>query len=92
MGNINIPKDALYGAQTQRAVENFPISGLKFNENFISAIVIIKRSAAIVNHKLKLISKRQMQAIVKASDFILKNKFANLFCVDFQKNIPHKLF
>ena len=82
MGNINIPKDALYGAQTQRAVENFPISGLKFNENFISAIVIIKRSAAIVNHKLKLISKRQMQAIVKASDFILKNNIHDEFPID----------
>ena len=37
MGDINIPKDALYGAQTQRAIENFPISGIRFNKDFISA-------------------------------------------------------
>ena len=43
MGKINIPKDALYGAQTQRAIDNFPISGITFNNNFISSVVIIKK-------------------------------------------------
>ena len=38
MGKINIPKDALYGAQTQRAVNNFPISGITFNKHFISSV------------------------------------------------------
>ena len=52
MGKINVPIDVSYRAQTQRAVENFPISGIQFNKNFISAVVIIKRSAAIVNCKL----------------------------------------
>ena len=68
MGKINIPKDALYGAQTQRAINNFPISGITFNKHFISSVVIIKRSAAIVNYKLKLINKKQSSAIIKACD------------------------
>ena len=55
MGKVNVPYDAFYGAQTQRAVNNFPISNITFNKNFISAVVIIKKSAAIVNHKLKLL-------------------------------------
>jgi len=82
MGKINVPADVSYGAQTQRAVENFPISGIQFNKNFISAIVIIKRSAAIVNHKLKLLNKNQKNAIVKASDYILENDISKEFPVD----------
>ena len=73
MGKINVPIEALYGASTQRALENFPISGIQFNKNFISAVIIIKRSAAIVNNKLSLLSKNKMNAIVKASDYILEN-------------------
>ena len=52
MGTMKVPVDALYGPQTQRAVENFPISNICFTTDFISAIVIIKRSASIVNEKL----------------------------------------
>ena len=82
MGKINIPKDALYGAQTQRAVNNFPISGITFNNHFISSIVIIKRSAAIVNYKLKLINKKQSSAIIKACDYVLKNNISREFPID----------
>ena len=82
MGKINVPIDVSYRAQTQRAVENFPISGIQFNKNFISAIVIIKRSAAIVNYKLKLLTKKQRDAIVKASDYILSNDVSKEFPVD----------
>ena len=56
MGRMKVPKDALYGAQTARAVENFPISNLKFKRSFIEALGVIKFSAAKVNLDLKLIS------------------------------------
>jgi len=82
MGEMQVPSTALYGAQTQRAVENFPISGITFNYDFITAIVIIKRSAAIVNLKLKLINKIRSDAIVKACDKILAEKPKNQFPID----------
>ena len=56
MGYVKVPIDALYGPQTQRAIDNFPISNIKFTKDFIYPIVIIKRSAAIVNQKLKLLN------------------------------------
>ena len=55
MGQMSVPKDALYGAQTARAVENFPISKLRFNRSFIEALGVIKFSAAKANLSLKLI-------------------------------------
>ena len=53
LGEISIPQDALYGAQTQRAVENFPISGMRSWRAFIWSMAIIKRAAASVNLQLK---------------------------------------
>ena len=82
MGTVEVLSDALYAAQTQRAIENFPISGIPFNKNFISAIVIIKRSAAIVNYKLKLVNKSRRDAIVKASDQLIKENMEDQFPVD----------
>ena len=82
MGNINVPFDSLYAAQTQRAINNFPISGITFNKNFISAIIIIKRSAAVINHKLKLLEKYKKDAIIKASDKILRENFEDQFPID----------
>jgi fumarate hydratase class II len=52
MGEMRVPADALYGAQTQRALENFPISGLRFPRPFIRALAIIKSAAARVNAQL----------------------------------------
>ena len=65
LGNVKVPEDALWGAQTQRALENFKISGIKFafpfGRSFIEALGIIKFSAAATNQKLKLLSvKKQM--------------------------------
>ena len=75
MGNVEVPLNALYGAQTQRAVKNFPISDIKFDNKFIYAIVIIKRSAAIINNKLKLLNSIKKNAIVKACDNVLSGKY-----------------
>src|SRR5690349_1695863 len=49
MGEMRVPSDALYGAQTARAIENFPISGLRFPRSFIRALALIKSAAANVN-------------------------------------------
>ena len=74
MGEMKVPVSALYGAQTQRAVHNFPISGIKFDYDFITSIVIIKRSAAKVNLKLKLISEIRANAIIKANASVRKKQ------------------
>jgi fumarate hydratase class II len=55
MGKVKVPKDSYYGAQTQRAVENFPISNLRFPESFIKALGIIKYAAAKTNAELRLV-------------------------------------
>ena len=56
MGEMQVPDNAYYGAQTQRAFENFPVSDLKLPIPTIRALGIIKRSASVVNHKLGFIS------------------------------------
>ena len=55
MGEVRVPADALYGAQTQRAVDNFPISGLRFPRSFLRALGMIKGAAAAVNLDLGLL-------------------------------------
>ncbi|MFP4633339.1 MAG: aspartate ammonia-lyase, partial [Halobacteriales archaeon] len=52
MGDVEVPADALYGAQTQRAVDNFPVSGETFGRRFVRAIGVVKRSAAEANREL----------------------------------------
>ena len=82
MGSMEVPEDALYGSQTQRAVENFPISNIPFKIDFINAIIIIKRSAAIVNSKLDLLDKNLSDAIIAASDQLLDGGYDEHFPVD----------
>ena len=60
LGEVRVPADALYGAQTQRAVENFPISGLRPWRAFIWSIAVVKRAAALVNHDLGLFNDRDV--------------------------------
>ena len=82
MGYMQIPDDAYYGAQTQRAVENFPISGITISKSMIQALGKIKRSAAIVNHELGLLDDDRKNAIVQAADEIIEGKFDSQFPVD----------
>jgi len=82
MGEVRVPVDALYGAQTQRAVENFPISGLKMPPAFIRAVVLIKRTAAEVNRDLGLLDETIAAAIVAAADEVLSGRYADQFPVD----------
>ena len=82
MGEMKVPHNALYGAQTQRAIENFPISNIQFNRDFINAVVLIKRSASIVNEKLGILDSSKKNAIVDACDQILQDKLNNQFPID----------
>ena len=82
LGELKVPVDAYYGVQVQRAVENFPISGLKPHPDWVKATVLVKKAAALVNNKLKLLDKKKTDAIVKACDEVLGGKFAEQFVVD----------
>jgi fumarate hydratase class II len=82
MGEIHVPGWAYYAAQTQRAVENFPISGIPFGSSFIKAVAHIKKSAAKVNADLNLISKDQSRFIQKACDEVIAGKFDQHFPID----------
>ena len=67
MGELQVPVNALYGAQTQRAVNNFPISGLTVPREFIQALGLIKSSCAMTNHELGLLDKEITDAIIEAA-------------------------
>ena len=82
LGTRKIPFYAYYGIQTYRAIENFPISGLKPKLSFIAATVMIKKAAAIVNKKLGLLDPQKADAIVQATDEILNGKLLEWFVVD----------
>jgi fumarate hydratase class II len=86
MGEVNVPHDALWGAQTQRALENFKISGIKFafpfGRSFIEALGVIKFAAAASNQKLKLLDSRKAMAIKAASKEVLSGKHDIQFPLD----------
>ena len=82
MGEISLPDDCYYGAQTQRAFNNFQISSTKIPRSMIAAIAMIKRSAAIVNNNLNFIDTKIKDAIVKACDEVIQGKFDDQFIVD----------
>ncbi len=82
LGKRQIPDNAYYGIQTQRAIDNFPISGLKPKPSYIDATVHIKRSAAKVNKDLGLLDAEKSDAIVLACDEVLGGKLREWFVVD----------
>ena len=82
MGEVRVPKDALYGAQTQRAVENFPISGTGLEPAQIVALARVKRAAAIANSELGKLDSDIADAIVGAADQIIDGQHHNHFPVD----------
>ena len=83
LGKVNVPAKALWGAQTQRAVDNFPISGIKmdfpFTKSFVSSLGLIKDAAAKANLKLKLISSKKSKAISKAAKEVWQEKHHHQF-------------
>ena len=72
MGEMRISSEMLYGAQTERARQNFPISGLRFDRRFLQALGAIKRVAADVNQALDLLDGERADAIRAASSLILE--------------------
>jgi fumarate hydratase class II len=84
MGEVLIPKEKLWGPQTQRAINNFKISNYKFHPEIIKALLIIKKAAAIVNNELNLLNSDKANAIVNAVDEILNNfeKYQDNFILD----------
>jgi len=82
LGEVKVPIDAYYGAQTQRAVENFPISGIKAHERYIWASMQAKKAACVTNRDLGLIPNDQADAIIQACDEIISGKYRDQFVVD----------
>jgi len=82
MGEIKVPADAYYGASTARAVENFPISDLRFSRQFIAALGSIKSVAAEVNQQLKLLDPGLKDLIHQAAGEVIQGKLDDQFVVD----------
>lgn len=82
MGEIKVPANALYGAQTQRAHDNFPISGIRFSKEFIQALGYVKKSAALANNRLGLIDNEVTNAITSASQEVIDGKHDQEFVID----------
>ncbi|MBN2320029.1 MAG: aspartate ammonia-lyase [Acidobacteria bacterium] len=82
LGERAIPADAYYGIQTHRAIDNFPVSGIKARPGYIEATVQIKKAAAMVNSALKQLDPAIADAIVAACDEILNGKLREWFVVD----------
>ena len=82
MGEIKVPKDAYYGAQTQRAVDNFPVSGIRFSRGFIEALGLVKKNAAKVNADLGELDEGVIKAIQKAATEVAEGKFDEDFPID----------
>ena len=82
LGEVAVPDDALWGAQTQRAVENFPISGLRQPSDYIKASALVKRAAARVNVSLGLLEERSGEAIIAAASEIMAGRWHEQFVVD----------
>ena len=82
LGEVKVPHDAYYGAQTQRAVENFPISGLRLQPSFLRAQAIVKRAAATANVAAGRLDRAVGEAIVAAADEVIGGKWADEFVVD----------
>src|SRR5690242_1283889 len=82
MGPMQVPAEAYYGAQTARAVENFPISNLRFPRGFVRALGLIKKHAARTNAALGLIEPDISEAIQRAADEVIAGKWDDQFVVD----------
>ncbi|MFI5244427.1 MAG: lyase family protein, partial [Gemmatimonadales bacterium] len=82
LGTLEVPVDALYGVQTERAVQNFPISGLRPLPAFVDSVVRIKRAAAVTHKETGRLEPRLADAIVMAADEVLAGRHRDQFVVD----------
>src|SRR5213594_3629428 len=82
MGQVKVPSSAYYGATTVRGIENFPISGLRFQTGFIEALALVKLAAAKANMQLNLLDKKKGDAIVSAAKEIMNGSLYDQFVLD----------
>ncbi len=82
LGEMQVPADAYWGAQTQRAVENFPISGISFGRRFVRALGVVKKAAAQSNRDLELLEEEVADAIIEAADEVIAGDHDDQFPVD----------
>jgi len=82
LGEMRVPADAYWGAQTQRAVENFPISGQTFGRRYIRALGLVKRAAAQANRDLDLVDTETANAIIEAATEVVEGHHDDQFPVD----------
>src|SRR5579859_3073068 len=82
MGEVEVPNDAYYGASTQRAVLNFPISGQTFPRRFIRALGLVKRAAAQTNRELGLLARRRARVIAAAAQEVIDGELDDQFPID----------
>jgi fumarate hydratase class II len=82
LGEMQVPADAYWGAQTQRAVENFPISGITFSRRFIRALGVVKKAAAQANRDLGLVDDDKVECIIEAADEVIAGEHDDQFPVD----------
>ena len=82
LGEMEVPANAYWGAQTQRAVENFPISGITFGRRFVRALGIVKKAAAEANRELGLLEGDKADAVIEAADEVIAGDHDDQFPVD----------
>ena len=82
LGEMQVPRDAYWGAQTQRAIENFPISGISFGRRFIRALGVVKKGAAQANRDLGLLDDDVADAVIAAADEVIAGEHDDQFPVD----------
>ena len=82
MGELRVPETAAWGAQTQRAVDNFPISGITMPQAFIQALGLVKQACANANHELGYLDDKRRQAISSICDDIIEGRLTDQFPVD----------
>jgi len=82
MGELQVPADALWGAQTQRAIQNFPISGLTMPRELIRALGLIKQAAAMANLELGLLDEKKAAAIINAARIVASGEVDRHFPID----------
>ena len=82
MGPVRVPKKAYYGAQTQRAIENFPVSGWRFGREFVYALGLVKFASARANRELGFLGKRIAGAVERAAQEVTEGRWDDQFAVD----------
>jgi aspartate ammonia-lyase len=82
LGIKEVPNRAYYGIETLRAVENFPVSGLRFHNHFIWALAVIKKSCATTNRSLGRLDRKKAEAIIRAAEEVMRGQWADHFVTD----------